>query len=255
MANELFDHTTIREIIASFSHAVEEKTGRPFRDFRWPNKLIYFHLINVRADIVYQTRKQNQLEDNYEDYNELIPCIEMHEVDMTAECPCAPASNCKWMKSVLPLPTYVGSAPTAVTTVDGLNKYDFVEWTMFKHMINNRIQAANDELRYTHRVVKNERWLYTYILKEKNIVPTKAKAVSVWGVPVDPMEIALYPICGEKPKQNCDILDLKFIIEKRLINLLFDTTYKKLISINNATRMGDTKNDDRNAETATDPRL
>lgn len=248
MADELFLKTTIREVLAAFSQGVEEKTGRPFIDFKWPNRLIYFHLINQRADIYYQTRKQNNIEGNYEDYTEVLPCVAMQEIDLV-ECPCAPPSGCTFMKSVLPLPKFVGASPISVTTVDGRRRFDRTEWEYFPYEVNNRIAAANKSLLYTDRTIGNERWLYTFITNEM-----KPQGVMVAGIPVDPMEVALYPICGKEQKEICNILDLQFIIEKRLTNLLFDTTFKKLIGINNATRIGDTKNDNRSAETSPDPR-
>lgn len=253
VSNELFLKTTIRDILASFSHAVEEKTGRPFLSFKWPNRLIYFHLINQRADIIYQTRKQNQKEGNYEDYNEVLPCVLMKEVDMV-ECPCAPASGCTFMKSVLPLPKFLGSKPSLVTTLDGFEKYDYVDWSMFKHRINNRNSVLNKSALYTLQTLYNEQWAYTYITKEKDGIPIKARSTKMAGVPIDPMEIAMYPICGKEPPPLCDILDLNFIIEKRLIDILFKATYQKLLTINNGTQIGDTKNDDRNAAGSPDPR-
>lgn len=249
MDNELFSTTRIGDIIAAFSHDVEEKTGRPFSSFKWPNRLIYFHLINQRADIYYQTRKQNQKEGNYEDYNEVLPCVLMKEIDIVEACPCAPPSGCMFMKSVEPIPRFIGGRPTIVTTLTGFEKYDFVEWAYFKHRINNRISALNQTYLFTTYTLNNEQHLYTYITTD-----VKARNVKVAGVPIDPMEMALYPVCGKKPKNPCDILDLNFIIEKRLINILYDSTYKKLLAYNNGTRIGDTKGDDRNAEASPDPR-
>ena len=254
MASELFLQTTIREIIAAFSHAVEEKTGRPFSDFKWPNRLIYFHLINQRAEIIYSTRKQNQLEGNYEDYTEVLPCVEMAEVDMV-ECPCLPKSGCTFMKSTTPMPRFIGGRPTLVTTVEGFEKYNFVNWSMFKYRINNRNQSSNDANLFTTQNIGNQDWLYTYITKEEAGIPIKSRATKVAGVPIDPMEMFMYPICGKIPKEPCNILDLKFIIEKRLINVLFDATHRKLITINKGTTIGDTKNDDRNAEASPDNRF
>lgn len=241
--------TSIRDIIAAFSHAVEEKTGRPFPSFKWPNRLIYFHLINQRADLYYQTRKQNHLEGNYEDYTEVIPCLDMQETDVV-ECPCAPASGCVFMKSVYPMPKFVGGKPTVVTSLTGFERYNYVEWSMFRTRINSRHEAQNRAWLYTTKTIGNKDWLYTYITDD-----VRARSVQVSGVPVDPMEIYLYPVCGQKPKPPCNILDLGFIIEKRLTNLLFEATYRKLIAINNGTRIGDTKADDRNAETSPDPRF
>lgn len=247
--NEILIKTTIRDIISGFSHTIEERTGRPFIDFRWPNRLIYFHLINQRAKLYYETRKQNQLEGNYEDYAEVIPCVSMKEIDKV-ECPCAPASGCTFMKSILPLPTFVGGQPIVVSTLDGDRKYDFVEWSMFKHKINNRISGLNSSMLYTTRTIDNERWLYTYITKNE-----KVHSVMVSGVPVDPMEIMLYPVCGVVKVDMCNILDLQFIIEKRLINDLYNMTFEKLVAYNNATQVGDTKSDDRNAQAAPDERF
>lgn len=248
MANELFPETTIREVIAGLAHDVEEKTGRPFIDFKWPNRLIYFHLINQRADIYYQTRRQNQVEGNYEDYTEVLPCVEMREVDIV-ECPCAPASGCTFMKVVKPLPKFVGGRPAAVTTLTGFDRYNYVEWTMFKFRINNRNAVLNKSFLYTIQTINNETWLYTYITND-----VKARAVKVAGVPIDPMEVVMYPVCGKEPPDMCNLLDYKFIIEKRLMSVLYDATFKKLVAFNNGTRIGDTKNDDRSAETTADPR-
>lgn len=254
MADELLLRTSIRDIIAAFSHDVEEKTGRPFIQFKWPNMLIYFHMTNARAELYYQTRRQNQLEGNYEDYTEVIPCIELKEVDLV-ECPCAPPSGCTWMKSIIPLPRFVGSRPTNVTTLDGMDRYTFTEWSMFKIKTNNRILAANMGMRYTVKTLGNEQWIYTLIKKEKDGIPIKAQYAMLSGVPIDPMEIALYPVCGKKMRDPCNILDLNFIIEKRLTNALYTNTLARMIQINNSTNIGDTKNDDRNAAAAPDPRF
>jgi len=248
MANELFLDTTIRDVIASFSQSVEEKTGRPFADFKWPPRLIYFHLTNMRHEIIYQTRRQNQMEGNYEDYTEVLPCVLMKEVDIV-ECPCAPASGCTFMKVVKPLPKFLGGRPSLVTTLTGFEKYDYVEWSMFKYRVNNRIEALNKNFLFTQQTIDNVDWIYTY-----NNTDIKARSVKIAGVPIDPMEIAFYPRCGKKAPDMCDLLNMKFIIEKRLINPLYDGTFNKLIRYNSGTRIGDTKNDDRNAETSPDPR-
>ena len=56
-------------------------------------------------------------------------------------------------------------------------------------------------------------------------------------------------------RDPCNILDLNFIIEKRLTNALYTNTLARMIQINNSTNIGDTKNDDRNAAAAPDPRF
>lgn len=247
---ELILRTSIRDILASFSHAVEERTGRPMIDFKWPNKLIYFHLINQRANLMYEVRKQNKLENHFEDYTEVIPCVSMHEVDMANDdCPCAPASGCTFMKSVHPLPAMVGNKPESVANLTGFTRYDFVPWEHFKHRVSHRFSAMSEGPFYTLKTIENKRWLYTYITDD-----TKARKVSVSGLFVDPMEVFFFEGGCQPPREICDVLDLEFIIEKRLINLLFSATFQKLVQINSATRLGDTKADDRNAETSFDPR-
>lgn len=241
-------------MIAAFSHAVEEKTGVPVNPFKWPNRLIYFHLVNQRAEIIYQTRKQNQLEGNYEDYTEILPCVEMKEVDYV-ECPCPPKDGCTYMKCTTPMPRFIGGRPTLVTTVNSMEKYNFVNWSMFKHRINNRNEASNKANLFTIQNIDNQDWLYTYITKEESGIPIKSRSTKVSGVPIDPMEMYMYPICGEQRKEPCDILNMRFVIEKRLINVLFDATHRKLVTINKGTVIGDMKNDDRNAENAPDTRF
>lgn len=243
---ELLVEHTIRGVISAFSHSVEQRTGRPFIEFRWPNRLVYYHIVNQRADIYYQSRKQNEFENNYEDYSEYISCVEMQEIDIV-ECPCAPASGCTFMKSKEPLPTFLKGTPILVTKLTGDEKYNHVDWSMFKHRINSRFAASSQELFFTTKTIDDKRWLYTYITRDE-----KVKSVSISGVPIDPMEMALFPICGEPKPDMCDILDLPFRIEKRLINTIFSSVFEKLIGLNNATRIGDTKNDDRNSEASPD---
>lgn len=72
----------------------------------------------------------------------------------------------------------IGGAPTAVTTLTGFERYNFVDWTMFKHRINNRISASNKGLLYTLKTIGNERWLYTYITND-----TKAKTGTTANAP------------------------------------------------------------------------
>lgn len=159
------------------------------------------------------------------------------------------------MKSTNPMPRFIGGRPSLVTTLDGFQKYNFVNWSMFKHRINNRNEAANSANLFTIQNIGNQDWLYTYITKEEDGIPIKARSSKVAGVPIDPMEIYMFPMCGNIVKEPCDILDMRFVIEKRLINLLFDATHRKLISINKGTTIGDTINDDRNAENAPDKRF
>lgn len=246
--SEIMIKPSIRDAINSFAHDVEEKTGRPFNSFKWPNKLIYFHLINSRHDLYYKSRKQNRIESNYEDYNEVIPCIEMEEVDLV-ECPCAPASGCTFMRSTHHLPTFLSGWPTSVTNLKGDKRYDPVEWSQFQYKVNNSLEALNKARLFTVKNIGNKPWLYTYITKE-----TRVKSVKLSGVPIDPMEMFLFPVCGEE-KNVCDIMDMEFIIEKRLFSSVIDMTYAKLINRNNNTRIGDTLNDDRNAETSADERF
>lgn len=172
----------------------------------------------------------------------------MKEIDLV-ECPCAPASGCTFMKVIHPLPSFVGGKPMNVTTLTGFDRYNYVEWSMFKYRINNRNEALNRSFLYTTQTINNENWLYTYITND-----VKARSVKVSGVPIDPMEIVMYPVCDYNPPDMCDLLDYKFIIEKRLTSVLYEATFRKLVAYNNATRMGDTKNDDRNAEASPDPR-
>lgn len=241
--SDLFEYFSIRAVINAFSHAVEEKTGRPFSTFKWPSSLIYYHLINNRAAIYYETRKANKLEGNFEDYSEVLPCVEMVKVDIV-ECPCAPKSGCYFMKSAEPLPGFIQGSPTVVTSLTSMRKYSFVEWSSFAQKINSRFESTNKELFFTTKSIKEKRHLYTYIADD-----TEAISVQVAGIPIDPIEMFLYPVCGEKKKDLCNILDLKFTIEKRLATGLFDMTYNSLIARNNGTQIGDNTNNDINDNT------
>jgi hypothetical protein len=234
--------TKVRDIVSAFKHDVEDRSGRPFSMFRWPPRLIYFHLVNNRATLYYRIRKENKRENNFEDYTQVLPCVEMKKVDYV-ECPCAPASHCEWMKSVEALPDFVGTLPTTIMTLDGMTEYTYVPWENFSLKMKSRVSTGGRRPLYTVRVINEKRHLYTYILKKDMV---HAKSVMVAGIPIDPIEMFLFPVCGKSPDRICSFMELPFSIEKRLTSQLYEMTYISLINKNNNIQLADTKNDDRN---------
>lgn len=243
MAVDLFQKTTIREILSAFTIFIKDSSGRPSDDPRWSPKLIYYHLVAQRAELYYQTRKVNQMEGDFEDYSRVIPCVEMKKVDVV-ECACAPPSGCYWMKSVYPMPTFQNGVPTAVTNLTGGQRYDYVAWDKCKYESHGRIKSLRKQLIYTMQTVGTNRHLYTLITSK-----IQAKKVKVSGIAVDPIEFFLFPVCGSEPDCLCDLLDMEFEIEARLKKTLFQMTYESLINANQRNPNADKQNND-SADTA-----
>jgi len=243
-----YSRTTIREVVEAFKHFMEERTGKSSSNFIYPPELIYYFLRTYANKINYQDRYIKAMGRTYSDTELVLPCVDLVKTDMV-ECPCAPASGCKFFKSKYPLPDMINGLPKTVSLIktDGSQKnygiFTFVEWENFEFKINSRIKAQATQPYYTIKKFDFKPYLYVYANVEEY---GNLKAVTVAADFTDVIEVANFPICGKKVKKECNPLDLEFVIGKELESKVFEETFQALYNYKNFTIGQDLLNDDRN---------
>lgn len=240
---------TVRSTIDAFIHYLGDLSGRPTQNIRFPKKLIYYYLSIHRNAVLYDEVKKRKDVDLT--LQQTIPCIEMIEVDVVADCPCAPEKGCKWLKSKESIPDLLKPKPDTVITLDGMIKFEYIEWYRFKHVLNGRYRGTRENPYYTFRNVKGRFHLYIYCNAELTAT-AELEFVAMTGLFKDPLDVINFTSC--KKEIICNTLDQDFLIPLELESLVFQKTYNALMSLN---RMmlpnSDTYNNDNNDSTSKPP--
>lgn len=234
---------TVRSTIDAFIHFFGDKTGRPTQSIRFPKKLIYYYLSIFRNAVLYEEIKKRKDVDL--SLYQTLPCVELIAVDVVADCPCAPEKGCKWLKSKYPIPILLHTTPETVITLDGSIKFDFVPWYDFSHTICSRYKGTRESPYYTFKNVGGNFHLYIYS-NAKITETTELESVALTGIFKNPLEAISFPVCGKKGDE-CEILDLPFVIPHELEARVFMETYR---AVNGLERYmmpnGDVLNNDNN---------
>lgn len=241
---------SVRSTIDAFIHYLGDLSGRPTQSIRFPKKLIYYYLSIFRNSVLYEeTKKRKDVDLTLQ---QTIPCIELKEIDVVGDCPCAPEKGCMWLKSVEPIPDLMNMKPDTVITLDGLIKFEYVEWFRFSHVLCSRYEGIRKNPYYTFRNVKGRFHLYIYANSELTKT-TQLERIALTGIFKDPLDVINFPVCGIKPF-ICDVLDKDFLIPLELESIVFLKTYSALMSLNRLTlQHGDVLNNDNNDSAAKVP--
>lgn len=240
---------TIREAVEAFRLYFEDMSGRPSDDFSYPPKLIYYYLNLFRNAVTYEDRMRKSANNVDESIIMTLPCVELTKVDVV-ECPCAPASGCKFLKSKFKIPKLLDGLPLSVVTLGSecdncdptIQEFDYVPWSNFQYKLTSRLSAQKTGLYYTMKNIDSEYHLYIYTnSKYKDL-----KAVTLRGIFKNPIEVAEFPICNEIEKVICNPLDMTFIIEEELQPKVYEQVYLMLTRYKQATPTSDVLNNDNN---------
>lgn len=247
---------TIREAVEAFRGHFEDLSGRPSDDFAYPPKLIYYYLNLYRNAVTYEDRMRKSISNLDESIVGTLPCVELTKVDIV-ECPCAPASGCKFLKSKFRIPKLLDGLPLAVVTLASecdncdpeIQEFTYVPWSNFQYKLTSRLSAQRTGLYYTMKNIDSEYHLYIYTnSKYKDL-----KAVTLRGIFKNPIEVAEFPICNEVEKIVCNPMDLPFTIEDELQPIVYDKVFAMLVKLKQATPTSDVLNNDNNDNTSRVP--
>lgn len=209
---EINTGTTNREVVSSFMHLLQDKG--PLSDEGVVSKReVYFMLIRYRARIL--AEKQRARGFTLSRHNlQTIACIPVDEVDQ-AECPCAPASGCTFLKTKFKIPKPIGNLQS-VTSIDGRIAYDYIQWERYQDLTHSRFEAEANSASYTLRNIGGGTYLYLYN-------DTHKESITVTGVFESPLEIQNYPDCSTHTTDCCfSPLDEEFIIDPDLLPIIYD---------------------------------
>ena len=210
---------TNRHAIAGFRDFVADKTGIS-DDSGWSQRQVLFHLIRYRAALIQQKEEAGKKLSRFN--YQTIPCIPLIETDVN-ECPCAPASGCKFLKTKWILPKPV-SHFKSITSIDGGITYSFVEWDKFKYKINSRFESQSTKPYYTTKNTGSGVYIYVYNDQHKEfITPT-----SIFENPID---VQRYPDCEGKVEICIKPLDLEWIMDPDLLMAVYDLSFRNLFRI------------------------
>lgn len=194
----------------------------------YPPKLIYYFLLLNKNLALSSDRYKKFNAKRNDGLLQTIPCVELIEVDLASDCPCAPASGCTWMKSKHPIPELLSGSYEFVSTLTGKDTFDGVKWGAFDTKLQSRMPQQRAGLYYTTRKIGNN--IHLYIYNNSKITQTgMLKSVTISGIFKDPMEVQCFPTCGKNTSEvECGLLDTEFVLPTELHGIIFDNTLRSL---------------------------
>jgi len=243
---------TIGSTVDAFRHFAADRSGLPNVDSSWTNRLVYYYLEmhRHREEYMWQLEQGRLYEGNIIDQEyDVLPCIELEEVDQASECPCAPASGCTFLRSKLPIPEMVmRDNNVTVTDILGRTKFNYVKWYDFSDKLKGRKAAQSGYTYFTFKHIDDETWLYVH----NRELLEKAAMTSRF---VNPLDVKKFPRCGNVPDTlDCSILQQPFDIRKEIKPIVFAKAFQSLAGMRSATPVEDEYNDNSD-DTASKPKV
>lgn len=226
---------THRDALEQWKHYVVDATGYPPDDLQYSDQSIVLELLEGRALLIKQmlATKQDISESTYQ----TLGCMEVEEVDR-AECACAPASGCYWLKSKEPLPDVIKiRSVTGIVAAAEMPRFDPIKWDRFQYIPQSRIPSMARGFYYAIRDTGNGPYLYLYGNRF-------LEAVSVSAIFQNPMVAAAFPSCGEVDLQaKCNPFDVNFHTDAGVREAIINSAWQRLVAARQAAPV-DSANDD-----------
>lgn len=190
-------------------------------DSRLEDQHIYSKLASARSKLI--TRKANKRQ-GLSDWNyNIIPCIELVEVDAHS-CPCYPTDGCKVLRTATSLPQpLVGLHGVLIDWVSTIEGGVLISRSSREEI--NRVRGN----RYTQNA-------WRYILENNHIYvygKELPEVISVKLIAADPIEADLFPsVCDTSTPDNCTSnYDRAFRIDPDLEDACIEAAVEELITV------------------------
>lgn len=226
-------NTTVSEVIKFVKDKMSSADNRPQNTTPFSDRLVYEALVAARSTMLYEKYRNNE-ELNMANYQR-IGCIKLEEVD-TVECPCAPASGCTFLRTIVDVPIPFGGF-TSVTSVDGSITYSYVRWDRFKVKLMDRHASILPDGYFTTQNTKEGVKLYVYndIHKE---------AISATGIFPDPLKIYNHADCNGVVNPCLNPFNKIFPIDPELKSALYQAAIQLLSPVVQASDVIQNDSDD-----------
>lgn len=243
---------TIKSTVDAFRHFAADRSGVVNVDSSWTNRVIYYYIemYRHREEYMWQLEQGRIYDERIIDQEyDVLPCIELEEVDQASECPCSPASGCTFLRSKHPLPEMVmRDNHITVTDVLGNTQFNYVKWFNFSRKLRGRKAAQSGYTYFTFKHINDETYLYIH----NRMFLERAAMTSRF---VNPVEVKKFPGCdGVQDFVDCSILDQPFDIRKEIKPVIFEKAFQSLAGMRASTPAEDEYNDNSD-DTASQPKI
>lgn len=243
---------TIKGTIDAFRHFAADRSGVVNVDSSWTNRSIYYYLemYRHREEYLWQLEQGGIYEDKVIDQEyDVLPCIALERVDQASECPCAPASGCMFLRSKYPIPEMaIRDNHIVVTDILGNNQFNYVKWFNFSRKINGRKSAQSGYTYFTFKHIDDETYLYIHNEEFLERAAMTAKFTN-------PVDVKKFPKCDEFVNVvDCSILEQPFDMRREIQPIIFEKTFRAMVSMRSQTPIEDEYNDNSD-DTASQPKI
>lgn len=227
------ENFTFRMGVEHIANMIEDSVGFLSQNNSYSKKFLVKHLIDSRSIVIEQALKSGRF--IQEHMVQVLPCVDMCEVDRASECPCTPESGCYWSKTVISIPKYLRIV--SVTDTIANTTFGFLKWSRFKYIKHSRVESLKSRQYYTIKDTKEGALLYIY---NNRFVEN----ISVSFIAENPIEAVAFPCCGEIDKEAfCNPLDVNFYTDSTLRDAIFKLAWQTLPVVRQ-TALTDSQNDD-----------
>lgn len=235
---------TNRQVVEAWRGMVGDRV-RIDADNGWSQRRVLFFLLKARAVLLTKKIASKAILSQYN--YQTIPCIPLVEIDQS-ECPCAPASGCRFLRSKYPIPLTINGFK-AVTSIIGNIRYSPVDWDKIKYKLSSRMSAERTAPYYTLKTGKGGTYLYVH----NDIHKAQVTVTAIFDNPID---VQCYPDCEGKIDRCIKPLDKPFILDPELSFTLYDTALASLLPYKNrGTDVVQNEQDDQAASQVVSPTL
>lgn len=229
---DIFTH---RHALEQFKQYVIDQTGYIADENPFSNLSIIRAMQEVRASQIKQIMVNGG--DISDHMVQVLPCVSVEELDR-AECPCAPASGCYWLRTKDKVPNFIKAVSITGIVASGTNpRFQFIKWTNFQYIPYSRSKTVQNGLYWSIKNTGGGDYIYLYGNRF-------LEAIAISAIFEDPMNAAAYPVCGKiQTEAFCNPLDVNFYTDTHLRNTIISEAWQKLLAARGLAQI-DVLNDD-----------
>lgn len=227
---------THRDAIESFKHFALDKSGYVTDDSSWSDKAILRALQEGRSTVIDAALASSREVSEY--CVQTLGCVDLIEVDR-AECTCAPASGCYWLKTTVsvPHPIKISSVTGTVAGVE-TPRFQYLKWDRFQYIPTSRNPSTQHGMFWSIKNVRDKEYLI-YLYGNRFL-----QTAAITGIFEDPILAAQFPSCGqENTTAKCNPFDVDFYTDSWMRDQINTLAWQKLIPIRQAAETDIINND------------
>lgn len=211
---------TNREVIYGFKDYLDKQELS--NEIGYSNRWIYFHLLNLRATLLYQKYKQNKVSElNYQ----TIPFLSLGEVS-SEHIKCVPPMKCILLKTESTLPSFIHlkSITTPLNQSGEVVKLTEIDPDHIKYKLESRLPAQLKDCYYYLQNTGNG--VHVYVWSNE---PLFTKGLAVKAIFYEPHIVQSIIDCAGNLDSCYNYLEAEFPIDPELLSSLYSMALQALL--------------------------